>query len=93
MPQLPPYDYKVLCSEFIKKLLPILGIDAVTQTIHAIPELELTPDGLLKQIHGDPQLAFEKLVHEFNELSPYVVNFLTHELHVEHEKKYAVSNQ
>ena len=93
MPQAPQYDYKLLCSELLKKLLPILGPDATLQTVLSVPEIELSSNGSIRQIYGDPQLVFEKLVAEFGELSRFVINHVTHELHVEHENKSQVQGQ
>ncbi len=87
-PQIPQYDYKILCADFLKKLVPILGADITFQTALTISDLELNADGSIKRIHGDPQLVFERLVTEFAEISRFVANFVTHELHVEHEENY-----
>jgi hypothetical protein len=40
---------------------------------------------LVKSIQGNAQIVFEKLVEEFRELSPYVINKVTAELQKEHE--------
>lgn len=92
MHQVPQYDYKILCADLFKKLLIILGRDITVLTALRVPEIQLSPNGQIQSIQGDPQLIFDKLVSEFRELSPYVIDHVTHELHLEHEKKTNVDN-
>jgi hypothetical protein len=80
------HDYQKLISDVLQKQFTILGKQITLLRAQEVEELEITDDGHVTAIHGDPQEAITHLVAQFQELSfPLVEKTMQPLLHVENE--------
>ena len=66
-------DFKKELSELIKKQIVILGSDTVMAKVKNVSGLEVSSDGEVTRLEGDPKVVLEKLIDEFLELSNLIV--------------------
>ncbi len=66
-------DFKKELSELIKKQIVILGPDTVMAKVKNVSGLEVSSDGEVTKLEGDPKVVLEKLIDEFLELSNLIV--------------------
>lgn len=71
-------EYKNLINDIIAKQTVILGPDIVLLKAKNVKGLELSSDGKVESIEGDPQAVLQNLVNEYIALSGQIVkNILT----------------
>ncbi len=66
-------QYKSIMSEIIVKQGVILGPDMAVMRARKVTEIEVTSDGRVTEIKGDPSEALKKLVDTYVELSGQIV--------------------
>ncbi len=66
-------QYKSIMSEIIVKQGVILGPDMAVMRARKVTEIEVTDDGKVTEIKGDPSEALKKLVDTYVELSGQIV--------------------
>ncbi len=66
-------QYKSIMSEIIVKQGIILGPDMAVARARKVIEIEVTPEGKVTEIKGDPSEALKKLVDTYVELSGQIV--------------------
>lgn len=66
-------QYKLVMSEIIAKQSVILGPDMAVARARKIPELEVSSEGKVLSVNGDPAIAMEKLINTYVELSGQIV--------------------
>ena len=65
--------YKALLSDIIAKQIAILGPDIALLKARAISGIEVSDEGTVMSISGDPKKVLEKLVDEYVQLSGQIV--------------------
>ena len=66
-------QYKSIMSEIIVKQGVILGPDMAVMRARKVTEIEVTADGKVTEIKGDPSEALKKLIDTYVELSGQIV--------------------
>lgn len=66
-------QYKAIMAEIIAKQSVILGPDMAVGRARKVAELEVSPDGKVTGVEGDPAEALEKLIDSYVELSGQIV--------------------
>ncbi len=66
-------QYKAVISEVIAKQVVILGPEIAVLKAKNVPELEVSSNGVVTDIKGDPQVALQKLIDQYVELSGQIV--------------------
>ena len=66
-------QYKLVMSEIIAKQSIILGPGMAIARARKISELEISPEGEVISVNGDPSIAMEKLINTYVELSGQIV--------------------
>lgn len=66
-------QYKAVMSEIIAKQSVILGPEMAMMRARKIAEIELGPNGEVKEIKGDPADALKHLIDSYVELSGQIV--------------------
>ncbi|OGH84982.1 MAG: hypothetical protein A2493_01360 [Candidatus Magasanikbacteria bacterium RIFOXYC12_FULL_33_11] len=66
-------QYKSLISEIIAKQAVILGPDIAILKARNVKALELSADGKVTSISGDPEAAIQALIDEYVNLSGMIV--------------------
>jgi hypothetical protein len=66
-------QYKEVMTEIIAKQSVILGPDMAVARARKVTDLEISSDGKVVGIKGDPSEAFEKLIDSYVELSGQIV--------------------
>ncbi len=66
-------QYKSIMSEIIIKQIVILGPDMAVMRARKVTEIEVTSEGKVTEIKGDPSEALKKLVGTYVELSGQIV--------------------
>lgn len=66
-------QYKLVMSEIIAKQSIILGPDMAVARAKKVSELEISSDGKIISINGDPAMALEKLIDTYVDLSGQIV--------------------
>ncbi len=66
-------DYKKLLTDVLQKQMIILGPTIVLAKARHVDGLDVTDDGQVKGIKGDPHATSIRLLEEFRELSPLLV--------------------
>ena len=71
-------DYKNLINDIIAKQTIVLGPDIVLLKAKNVPGLDISHDGKVVSIEGNPQEVLQKLIDEYIALSGQIVkNILT----------------
>lgn len=66
-------QYKAVMAEVIAKQSVILGLEMAVMRAKKIPEIEVGPNGEVKNITGDPADALKHLIDSYVELSGQIV--------------------
>ncbi|MFA5106981.1 MAG: hypothetical protein WC497_01490 [Patescibacteria group bacterium] len=66
-------QYKDLLSEIIAKQAIILGPDIAVLKARSVPGIQVTNDGKVTGIDGDPQQLIQQLVDKYVDLSGQIV--------------------
>ncbi len=66
-------QYKDLLSEIIAKQAIILGPDIAVLKARSVPGIQVTNDGKVSGIDGDPQQLIQQLVDKYVDLSGQIV--------------------
>lgn len=66
-------DYKNLINDIIAKQIIILGPDIILMKARNVKGLNLSSDGKVESIDGDPQVVLQNLVNEYMALSGQIV--------------------
>ena len=66
-------QYKAMMAEIIAKQSVILGPDMAIARARKVVEIEMSPDGKVTGVKGDPADALEKLIDSYVELSGQIV--------------------
>lgn len=66
-------QYITVMSEVITKQSIILGPDMAIARARKVSEIEISPEGKIIAIKGDPSIALEKLIDTYVELSGQIV--------------------
>lgn len=62
-------EYKALLSDLIKKQMVMLGPNLVLSKARQVAGLEVSDEGMVEAISGNPKATLEKLANIFMELS------------------------
>jgi hypothetical protein len=68
-----PDQYKALMTEIIKKQIVILGPDISVLKARNVKSIEVSDDGTVTEISGDPQAVLQQLIDEYVALSGQIV--------------------
>lgn len=66
-------QYKSIMSEIIVKQGVILGPDMAVMRARKVADIEVSPEGKVYEIKGDPSEALKKLIDTYVELSGQIV--------------------
>lgn len=66
-------QYKSVMAEIIAKQSVILGPDMAVARARKVVGLEVSPEGIVTGVSGDPAEALEKLIDSYVELSGQIV--------------------
>ena len=66
-------QYKAMMAAIIAKQSVILGPDMAVARARKVNGLEVSPEGLVMGVNGDPADALEKLIDSYVELSGQIV--------------------
>lgn len=68
-----PGDHKQLLTEIIQKQIIILGPQIALMKARNVEGLEVSDDGTVSEIRGDPNAAIQKLIDQYVSLSGMIV--------------------
>lgn len=66
-------QYRALMTEVVQKQIVILGPNISVLKARNVKELKVQDDGVVTEVSGDPQVAFQKLMDEYVALSGLIV--------------------
>ena len=66
-------QYRALMTEVVQKQIVILGPNISVLKARNVKELKVQDDGVVTEVSGDPQVAFQKLIDEYVALSGLIV--------------------
>lgn len=66
-------DYKQLLTEIIQKQIIILGPQITLMKARNVEGLEVSDDGTVSEIRGDPNMITQKLIDQYVSLSGMIV--------------------
>lgn len=73
MAEQPEQQYKELLSEIIAKQAIILGPDIAVLKARSVPGVQVTDEGKVIALDGDPQQLIQQLVDKYVDLSGQIV--------------------
>jgi hypothetical protein len=73
MADIPAEEFKKLLTEIVKKQIIILGPQIAVLKARNVAGLDVSDDGTVAKIEGDPSTKLEELINEYVSLSGLIV--------------------